>query len=476
VTFTHSLACLVIALSVVGAIRWSWTQSQPIGVLVLVGVMLRAILGLGLYWISLRHLPIMRSLQLGDGFWTLALDGRTYYDSARLASEHGLATISPTSPSPVYVELLALALRVCGESPLTAVLLNVVAYTAACVICISMWPPLPNDHMRRARTLAVGALSLSPSFVLASTQPLKDQLFGLFVVAAIACVRTGLTLARRSAPHAVWRSALTVAGAAAAVYAIGGLRAYYAMFVSLATAAVLTAITIFLPLGRWMAHLTGTATITAVLWIAFVAGAGPYSQPYQDVVLHALHIPSAWAVNLPSPSRWAVNLPTASAVTLAPANRIELAREGFVNSGGATNIVRTRRPSGSTIDKLLDEAWGLMVIAVPISLMRALSLISVSGGRGLLIVTDLDTIFIDVTLALQLWIVFRRWSWRERDVPFLSFALSLGTVVLLLMAYVVTNYGTLFRLRLMYAIPLWLAGAAVAAGAVQADPREPKRI
>ena len=243
----------------------------------------------------------------------------------------------------------------------------------------------------------------------------------------------------------------------------------------IATAAVLTAMTVLLPLGRWTAHLAETATVTAVLWIAFVARAGPYSQPYQDLVLHALHIPSALAANL-HPSGLALTLPTASAATLAPTDQIEVAREGFVNAGGATNIVRNRRPSGNTINELLDEAWGLMVIVVPICLMRALSLIGVSGGRGLLIVTDLDTIFIDVTLALQLWIVFRRWNWRERDVPFLSFALSLGTVALLLMAYVVTNYGTLFRLRLMYAIPWWLAGAAVAAGAVRADPRERKRI
>jgi hypothetical protein len=440
--FAHSLACLAIALAVIGAIRWSWDRSRPIGVLVLAGVMLRAIAGLGLYWISLRHLPIMRGLQLGDGFWTLALDGRSYYNSALLAAHHGLATIPPTSPSPVYVELLALALRICGESPLTAVLLNVVASTAACMICISMWPARVNDRVRLARAVAVGALSLLPSLVLASTQPLKDQVFALFVVAAIACVRTGLTMARRSPPRAVLSSMLT-AGAAVAVYAISGIRAYYAAFVSLATGAVLTAMTFLLPMRRWTNHLAGTAIVTVVLWIAFVAGGGPYAQPYQDLVFQTLHIPHA------------------SAVKVTSGEQLEVAREGFVTTGGATNIVRSRRQSASTIDRLLDEVWGLMVVVVPISIMRALSIIGVSGGRGLLVVTDLDTIFIDVTIALQLWSVFRQWNWREREVPFLAFALSLGTLVLLLMAYVVTNYGTLFRLRPMYALPLWLSGAAV---------------
>ena len=362
-TFTHSLAWLVIALSLIGAIRWSWNQSRPIGVLILAGVMLRAIAGLALFWISFRHLPIMQSLQLGNGFWVLAPDGVSYYSSARLAVEHGLTTISPTSPSPVYIELLAIALQIFGESPLTAVFLNIAAYTLSCVLCMSMWPRYPKDNARGARAVAIGALSLSPSLVLVSTQPLKDQVFALFIVMAVACVRTGLGVATTPASRKVLRGLFAVAGAAAAVYALGGMRAYYALLVGLATTAVMTALTASLPLRQWTAHLAGTAAVTAVLWIAFVEGAGPYAEPYRDLVFDTLHISYA-----------------ASGIE-ATGDALEIAREGFMNAGGATNIVRHRGTAGGAIDKLQDEVWGLMVVLVPISLMRAL-FIYFSGWVG----------------------------------------------------------------------------------------------
>ncbi len=46
-------------------------------------------------------------------------------------------------------------------------------------------------------------------------------------------------------------------------------------------------------------------------------------------------------------------------------------------------------------------------------------------------------------------------------VPYVWFVVSLALVVGLLLGYIVTNFGTLFRLRLMVAVPLWMLPLAV---------------
>jgi hypothetical protein len=47
------------------------------------------------------------------------------------------------------------------------------------------------------------------------------------------------------------------------------------------------------------------------------------------------------------------------------------------------------------------------------------------------------------------------------NVPYVWFLASLAIVVSLLLGYIVTNFGTLFRLRLMVALPFWMLPLAV---------------
>ncbi len=445
-TFANGISWLLIVLAVVGLVRWAWHRSALLGAFILFGVFARVIGGLALYWISLRHLPILPTLQLGNGFWVLALDGMSYYNSARIAVEHGLSTISSTAASPAYVRLLAIALRVCGENPLTAVLVNVTAYVLSCAICIAMWPQRPTGNGRRARAAAIVALSFSPALLLASTQPLKDQVFAFLIVAAIACVKAGLTAMVDAAPGALRRGAIAMAGAAAVIFAISGIRAYYGLLIILAMALVLAATTVLLPLRRWAFHIVATVAATTVLWTAFVKGAGPYAVPYEQFVSAALRIPSAQST---------------IAATAAP---LDTARDGFVATGGATNIVRSHTSTTGTSlgDRLSDEADGLMAFFVPISILQGLSLVHITGGRGLLAITDIDTVFLDLTIAIQFWLVLRQREWMRRDVAFLLFTILLSAAVMAPLAYVVTNYGTMFRMRVLYAIPLWLMGASLA--------------
>ena len=90
-------------------------RSPLIGTLVLFGVLSRATAGAALFWISLRHLPVLPHAAR-KRIRVLALDGVSYYNSARTAAEQGFSTISAYSASPAYVRLLAIVIRICGKA------------------------------------------------------------------------------------------------------------------------------------------------------------------------------------------------------------------------------------------------------------------------------------------------------------------------------------------------------------------------
>jgi hypothetical protein len=103
-----------------------------------------------------------------------------------------------------------------------------------------------------------------------------------------------------------------------------------------------------------------------------------------------------------------------------------------------------------------------MAMFVPTTLLQALSIIDIQGGRGFLYVTDVDTLFINFSIIGIGWLMIReRRQLRHRQV-YLFFCLTIFLLSTLLLAYVVTNLGTLFRLRLIAMVPFWMAPLAIA--------------
>jgi hypothetical protein len=90
---------------------------------------------------------------------------------------------------------------------------------------------------------------------------------------------------------------------------------------------------------------------------------------------------------------------------------------------------------------------GASAVLVPSSVARAFGLIEMHGGRGLLWFTDVDTLIFDAMILIALAYVIRRWRWAWRN-PLVWLVLILGSVGLPLL-YIVTNFGTLFRLRMV---------------------------
>lgn len=453
--------CVLAALLIVWLCRWIRRRDTLIGTIVQIGLALRLWSGLLLFGISYLKLPILQGLYIGDGFWDLAPDARGYYWAARIAAEDGLRTVRDSSPSPVFVKALGLWMHAVGISPASAVLLNAVGYLGIAGILVAA---LGRDRSRSARwavALSLFAFTFSPAFLLFGTQALKDQFLSLLLAGTCGAVWVGFTaLLASTGRRGLCAGALGAIAAALLTYLVAGIRPYVAFLFVLTVTGVLAAFTLRRSLRQVPAYLLACALVVALLWVSFRAGAGPYYGYYETSLLAVAGLSTGQAD--------------------PPAGEILAAREGFVNAGGATNVVpRVRRYEGAG---LLRRAWerieqlvlGTLVLLVPISLLRWLSIVQFEGGRGLLLVTDIDTLFIDVTLIAVVLLLKRAWKPPRPNLEYAVFTVILCVVLAALMGFVVTNFGSLFRLRLMVAALIWLLPLAIVrSGIADPQPSEP---
>jgi len=208
-----------------------WRAAEPperwLKWIVAAGFLARAVAGQALSWISWARLPILRSLQMADGYWRFAQDSNFYFPQAAAAAEKGfLAIVSydRSSVSPTYVQLLASMISLLGRQTSVGVLLNLFCYLGTIALLVRWSRAQPAT--RTAVAVAIAAISLTPSLVLWSLQPLKDSLFQfLFVAFVVACAmwqRAWLAAAQ-------WR-ARAVSGALLIVvlFLLAGIRWYFA--------------------------------------------------------------------------------------------------------------------------------------------------------------------------------------------------------------------------------------------------------
>jgi hypothetical protein len=107
---------------------------------------------------------------------------------------------------------------------------------------------------------------------------------------------------------------------------------------------------------------------------------------------------------------------------------------------------------------------GVASTVVPRTIGERLGLFHIGGGQGMFWFTEIDTLIFDATLFIAIIAVARRGllSWRNPLVWLLALPTLLAGISL---AYVITNYGTLFRLREMIYIGLALIPLALATSA-----------
>jgi hypothetical protein len=289
------------------------------------------------------------------------------------------------------------------------------------------------------------------------------------------------------------------------VFVAAGIRWYYAglMWGALGlTLGVFTFVRRTMPLGRYLA---GSVALLLAAMLAFLGAAGPYAGVITSN-LKRLRLGSIGSDVL---------------------NMTEIARTGFLMSGGGTNVVvplrgdsaegrahqeeivarqratalyreqreaeaqaaratGQRQPQGqggaavATVPRPASQdfidaqedaaraipttrgeqvkmmAVGLGVVFLPTPLLKALAGVEIPAGRGFLSVADIDTLFIDLSILA---IVVCMWR-RRRDIgdhlPAVVFQVVLSFTTAVMLGYVVTNFGTLWRMRPLVAVPLWL--------------------
>jgi hypothetical protein len=196
------------------------------------GFLIRAFASQILFWTSWLHLPIARSLQLGDGFWFFALDGKSYLGYAQDLLSRGpdaIAFITANYASRIFTQWFTVFAGAFGAVASTSILFNCFAYLAACALIVRI------AREGRTRNFALAAIAFGPAAILWSLQLLKDTFFVFLIIAMVAIFSEWQKLWRADVLR---RSlAIVICGAAMiyAVYAIAGTRWYVGAIVAAAS-------------------------------------------------------------------------------------------------------------------------------------------------------------------------------------------------------------------------------------------------
>jgi hypothetical protein len=434
--------------------RWMRARAPEAAWLYAAGAGARVVVGLGfaLSWLG-SAAPADRLA--ADARWFP--DAQMYYQEATHAADYGLTAYSDGEASPTFVRGLALWMRLAGPTHATVHLLNLLVLAGVCAAVVGAVQPRESSG-RRAAALAVGAIALSPNLIILASQPLKDTLF----FGALALVILGLWHVMID-DRRLRLAAVPLAAVLLGSYLMGGMRVYYALLILALLGAVLGLQGVRLAVGArrmpWR-FAAGAAVLLLTVWAGSRLGGGPYYVSLVDPVTAPIEARAGAAINA---VRLRLGLdvppPPARAAGGGALDLIERSRRGFELTGGGTNMVppeldRSRRTGMAS--RIRGVLLGLGAVFVPITVLRATGLVSFPGGGRMLLLTDIDTLVLDGSIAACLYFV---WCHRERirgRWPLVVLIAALGVISSLLVGYVVTNYGTLFRLRLIAAVPLWL--------------------
>lgn len=424
---------------------WRWfRRDRTIALLVASGLVLRAVVGQLLFWISYYRLPVARGLQAGQGFWFYATDGIGYFRTAVRAAGLGVMAIFNVDRavmSPGFTQVLAVCSLLFGTVASITLILNLAAYLGTCAIVVKL-----AGAYRRAAAVAIAAISFSPAFVLWSTQPLKDVLFLFLFAACVGAVAAWIAIWNRA--ETTLAKALLVTCVMVLLFGVlAGIRWYFA-FVLLAIAVPLLVIAA-LRTPRPLRAL-------AVLLVAFGA-----------VVVGAVYVAMP---HLPVPARLFLQSPTVGDAVLAPqalASALDGARSSYDLKGGATRIDAGTLLAGTRVARFLS---GSAAMLLPRPLAHATGLANMSGGRGFWWFADIDTLFFDVFLIVTIAALIRtrdRDKWRN---PLLWLVVLVTALIGAMFVYCVGNFGALFRYRSMIFLGVVLVPVAMAWSATRREP------
>lgn len=453
------LALALVAAMVVLVLRAIARASPTLARLVVLGLLLRLVAGGVVFSISYFDLPVLAALHTGDGFWRLAPDARSYYRTALHALTYGFDSVPPMAVSPMYVKVLALWLRVVWAHPSAGFLFNLVCYVLLCGVVVGLFQGLPHAWRERARLLAIGAITGSPALLVFGTQSLKDTFFALLAVSL--CVGAYYVASSLDDRAPTWWRRLGIGWAVLipVSYVAAGVRPYFVFIAWSCLGLLFLASGLRHGLARLGRVVSVAAATLAAVWVVFVAGAGARAAPFETLMgFDRIGLRASWL--------------------------LFAARSSYIQSGGGTSItgaeVLDHEDHAGLVAML--RSWGpaeharaltlgLAMLFVPVQVLQAWSVVDFEGGRNMLLLTDVDTVFFDLTIAAGLVLLVRARAALRPNTPYAWFAFALTALLTVLMAYVVTNYGTLVRLRIMIGLLVWTLPLALRAGGAAPDGR-----
>jgi len=435
----HVAASVLIGCLILSIVRWIKVRASTAGTIVALGILFRAVVGLTLFVISYADLPFARSMHSADGFWRLAPDAREYYRAATEVGSWGFGPI--LEPSAGYVRTLAVWMNIVGNSPAAGLYLNLLIFALSAMLIVAVWPS-GNRLSELPLHASLASLTFSPVLVVHSSQPLKDDLAaGALVLGCVGSyvlfrvVRMGSAL---SEPLAI---SLGIAAMMISIWVTLAVRPYYAFLFGGAylLAAVISG---FSSDRRTAVLVNGTAS---VLLCTSVLASSTYSRA---------------AISELFGSATSFSSVTTTAVEILRRHQTHFATTPGGTNAAADVMDRSLTPGAATHGRW-NITSGLALMFVPTAIAQPLSIFQLSGGRSLLPFADADTVFFDATILVFIALSVRRRSSLLSNAPYLCFVSSLDLMTTLLLAYIVTNLGALLRLRLMVAVPMWMAFGAL---------------
>jgi hypothetical protein len=448
-----AIVCLTV-MGLLWACRFVWRRSRVAGLMLAAGLVIRA--GGGAFFLTISYfgLPHLTSLQMGNGFWTLAPDAQEYYRLGGLVAERWQETITRG-----YVGPLGLWMRAVGVNPASPVLFALVMYALAVVTLVTAFGRSRTPAAEQALHLGVAALSFTPMLVYAAVFGLKDVFFTTLVV-IIGVVYLTVVVGAAWTRTTRTTNLLAAAVGIPAIWLIAGTRAYFAILLW-AAIAVTYAGCVMAGVPARRRALAQAAIVLPVLALAIALGAEGNYPRFVGYLIAS--VPEAVAGH---------QTPIAS----GGLHELDRRREAIDDYGGKSMLSRRTERAGSDetagAGRLEGIAVGLGAVLLPSPVLGKLAGIDLQISTTARLIADADTLAFDLMAALILWVVIV--NRRETSSPPLVFGLVLALLVALPLAYVMTNFGTLIRLRLLVAAPIWLLTLALAPGlAARPSPSVP---
>jgi hypothetical protein len=443
---------------------WTWRmvsrRSPLLGMVLAASLLIRTLGGLFFFWTSFLALPFLENLQLGNGFWTLAPDAEEYFRlMSRAAADWHYQ--DPQGRSFGFVVTVGWWLRAVGVNPAGVVFFNLVLSVAMVAAIVVAFGRFRDRRAEWAAAVSVAAFSFSPMLIFTTVHGLKD----VFVIAlVIAVVIAATTFLPSVLPRSALRySLIALTVAAASVWLLAATRIYLAILLWAAIAAAYVLGTLFAGRSLWPRFVTQGAVVLLVFGLAVLSGGSDsyYTWLAKDMLVQAAKkvVPSrAFATPGARDPRAAASPP--KPLLTRGVETLDARRDGFTRTGGNTTLELAANTGARDRSRALFS--GLAATFVPMSILQRLSLVTLPRQTGFLVLADADTLFLDLTIVVIGWILIRNRQHLDPELTVLLVVLAVMTTGL--MAYIVTNFGTLIRLRLMIAAPIWLLPLSMAPG------------